>query len=68
MLKKMIPFIVALVMSCLVMAVAGFIAFSGSVSAEKFGSVVTWTQPFNTAESMKIIGTCLPRQACENDA
>ena len=55
MLKKMIPFIVALVMSCLVMAVAGFIAFSGSVSAEKFGSVVTWTQPFNTAESMKII-------------
>ena len=51
--RKIIPFIVAIVLSCLVMGVAGVFAFSGSVSAEKFGSDPVWSQPFNTAESMK---------------
>ena len=53
--RKIIPFIVAIVLSCLVMGVAGVFAFSGSVSAEKFGSDPVWSQPFNTAESMKVI-------------
>ncbi len=53
--RKIIPFIVALAMSCLVMVVAGVFAFSGSVTAQKFGSNVAWTQPYNTAESMKVI-------------
>jgi hypothetical protein len=53
--RKIIPFIVAFVLSCLVMIVAGVFAFTGSVSAEKFGSDVIWTQPYSTAESMKVI-------------
>ncbi|HET7142454.1 MAG TPA: hypothetical protein VFI68_00420 [Anaerolineales bacterium] len=53
--RKIIPFIVALVLICLVMAVAGVFAFSGAVTAEKFGSDVAWTQSYNTAESMKVI-------------
>jgi WD40 repeat protein len=53
--KKIIPFVVAIVLSCLVMAVAGVIAFSGLVSAEKFGSSAAWSQPYNVAESMKVI-------------
>jgi hypothetical protein len=53
--KKIIPFVVAIVLSCLVMAVAGVFAFSGLVSAEKFGSSVAWAQPYNVAESMKVI-------------
>jgi len=53
--RKIIPFVVAFVMVCLVMAVAGFFAFRGSVSAEKFGSDVAWSQPYSNAESMKII-------------
>jgi WD40 repeat protein len=53
--RKIIPFIVAFVISCLVMAVAGVFAFSGAVTAEKFGSNVIWSQPYSTAESMKII-------------
>ncbi len=53
--RKIIPFIVAFVLICLVMAVAGLFAFSGAVTAEKFGSDVAWTQPYNTAESMKVI-------------
>ena len=53
--RKIIPFIVAFVLICLVMAVAGVFAFSGAVSAEKFNSSVAWSQPYNTAESMKVI-------------
>ncbi|MBM4427682.1 MAG: hypothetical protein FJ031_10630 [Chloroflexi bacterium] len=53
--RKIIPFIVAFVLSCLVMVVAGVFAFSGAVTAEKFGSDVIWTQPYANAESMKVI-------------
>ncbi|RJP48639.1 MAG: hypothetical protein C4557_12680 [Anaerolineaceae bacterium] len=53
--RKIVPFIVAFVLSCLVMIVAGVFAFSGSVTAEKFGSTTAWTQPYSTAESMKVI-------------
>jgi len=53
--RKIIPFIVAIVLSCFVMAVAGVFAFSGFVSAEKFNSKVMWTQPYSNAESMKVI-------------
>ena len=53
--RKFIPFIVAIVLSCLVMGVAGVFAFSGSVAAEKFGSEPVWSQPFSSAESMKVI-------------
>ncbi|MBI3151192.1 MAG: PQQ-binding-like beta-propeller repeat protein [Chloroflexi bacterium] len=53
--RKIIPFIVAFVLSCLVMIVAGVFAFSGAVTAEKFGSNIIWTQPYSTAESMKVI-------------
>jgi len=53
--RKIIPFVVALVLVCLVMAVSGVFAFSGAVSAEKFGSDVTWSQPYFTAESMNIM-------------
>ncbi len=53
--RKIIPFIVAVVLSCLVMVVAGVFAFSGAVTAEKFGSDVAWQQPYSAAESMKVI-------------
>ncbi|HNK63393.1 MAG TPA: VCBS repeat-containing protein [Anaerolineales bacterium] len=53
--RKIIPFIVAFVLICLVMVVAGVFAFSGAVTAEKFGSTVAWSQPFSAAESMKVI-------------
>jgi hypothetical protein len=53
--KKIIPFIVAFVLICLVMGVSGVIAFSGLAAAEKFGSSKAWSQPYNTAESMKVI-------------
>ena len=53
--RKIIPFIVAFVFICLVMLVAGVFSFSGAVTAEKFGSDVAWAQPYNTAESMKVI-------------
>ncbi|MFZ5877895.1 MAG: hypothetical protein ACOY0R_00845 [Chloroflexota bacterium] len=53
--KKIIPFVVAILMSCLVMAVAAVFAFSGLVTAEKFGSSTAWTASYNTAESMKVI-------------
>ena len=55
MTRKIIPFIVAFVLACLVMIVAGVFSFSGAVTAEKFGSDVVWTQPYGTAESMKVI-------------
>jgi PQQ-like domain len=53
--RKIIPFIVALVLACLVMLVAGVFSFSGTVSAEKFGSTAVWSQPYGIAESMKVI-------------
>jgi hypothetical protein len=53
--RKIIPFIVAFVLACLVMIVAGVFSFSGAVTAEKFGSDVVWTQPYSAAESMKVI-------------
>ncbi len=53
--KKFVPLIIAAVMVCLVMLVAGVFAFNGSISAEKISSTSVWNQPFNTAESMKMI-------------
>jgi WD40 repeat protein len=53
--RKIIPFIVALVFICLIMIVAGVFSFSGLAAAEKFGADVKWTQPYTTAESMKVI-------------
>ena len=53
--KKFVPLIIAAVLACMVMLVAGVISFNGSVSAEKASSDAVWSQPFDTAESMKII-------------
>ena len=53
--RKIIPFVVAGVLICLVMVVAGVFAFGGSIKAEKFGSSVAWSRPFSGAESMKVI-------------
>ncbi|MBI3162684.1 MAG: PQQ-binding-like beta-propeller repeat protein [Chloroflexi bacterium] len=53
--RKVIPFIAAFVLACLVMVVAGVFSFSGAVSAEKFGSDQIWTQSYSAAESMKVI-------------
>ena len=53
--RKIIPFIVAFVLICLVMAVAAVFAFSGSVTAEKFGATTAWSKPYSAAESMKVI-------------
>jgi WD40 repeat protein len=53
--RKIIPFAVAIILSCLVMAVAAVFAFSGAVTAQKFGGDVAWSQPYGTAESMKVI-------------
>jgi PQQ-like domain len=51
----MIPFVVAFVLVCLVMAVSAVFAFNGVVKAEKFGSDVAWSQSYSTAESMNVI-------------
>ena len=53
--RKIIPFVVAFVLVCLVMGVSGIFAFSGAVTAEKFGGSAAWSQPYATAESMKVI-------------
>ena len=53
--RKIIPFVVAFILICLVMAVAGVFAFSGSVAAEKFGSQVAWSKSYSTAERLKVI-------------
>jgi hypothetical protein len=53
--RKIIPFIVALILICLIMAVSGVFAFSGAVTAEKFGSEAAWSQAYPAAESMKVI-------------
>ncbi len=53
--RKIIPFIVAFILIVLVMLVAAVFAFSGAVTAEKFGSDVAWETPYTSAESMKVI-------------
>ena len=53
--RKIIPFVVAFVLVCLVMVVSGVFAFSGAVTAEKFGANVAWSQSYNAPESMKVI-------------
>ena len=53
--RKIIPFIVAIVLSCLVMAVAAVFSLSGAVTAQKFGGDIAWSQAYGTAESMKVI-------------
>ena len=53
--RKIIPFVVAFILVCLVMAVSGVFAFSGAITAEKFGSDSVWSQPYSTAESMKVL-------------
>ena len=53
--RKIIPFIVAIILSCLIMAVAAVFSFSGAVTAQKFGGDVAWSQSYGTAESMKVI-------------
>jgi hypothetical protein len=53
--RKVIPFVVAFALVCLVMVVAGVFAYGGAVTAEKFGSTTSWSQPYSTAESMKAI-------------
>ena len=53
--RKIIPFIVAFILICIVMAVSALFAFSGAVTAEKFGSDVAWSRSYSGAESMKVI-------------
>jgi hypothetical protein len=53
--RRIIPFVVAFGLICLVMAVAGLVSFSGLAKAEKFGSDVVWSQSYSAAESMKVI-------------
>src|SRR5690349_3163804 len=53
--RKIIPFAIALILVCLVMAVAAAFSFSGAVTAQKFGGDVAWSQAYGTAESMKVI-------------
>lgn len=53
--RKIIPLAVALFLICLIMAVSALLAFSGTVSAEKFGGDVAWSKPYPGAESMKVI-------------
>jgi hypothetical protein len=52
--RKIIPFVVAIILVCLVMAVAAVFS-SGAVSAQKFGGDIAWSQSYGTAESMKVI-------------
>jgi outer membrane protein assembly factor BamB len=61
--RKIIPFAVALVLVCLVMAVSGVFAFSGAVTAQKFENDIAWSQPYPTAESMNIINVIGDDQA-----
>jgi len=53
--RKIIPFVVAFILICIVMAVSALFALSGAVTAEKFGSDVAWSHPYSGAESMKVI-------------
>ncbi|HET6595100.1 MAG TPA: hypothetical protein VFG81_05730 [Anaerolineales bacterium] len=53
--RKIIPFAIAIILVCLVMATAAAFSFSGAVSAQKFGGEIAWSQPYGAAESMKVI-------------
>lgn len=53
--RKIIPFVIAFILVCLVMAVAAAFSFSGAVNAQKFGGDIAWSQSYGTAESMKVI-------------
>ncbi|HET6822345.1 MAG TPA: hypothetical protein VFH34_06830 [Anaerolineales bacterium] len=53
--RKIIPFAIAIILVCLVMAVAAAFSFSGAVSAQKFCGEVAWSHSYGTAESMKVI-------------
>ena len=53
--RKIIPFVIAFILICIVMAVSALFAFSGAITAEKFGSTVAWSRPYSGAESMKVI-------------
>ncbi|HSL28426.1 MAG TPA: hypothetical protein VK900_04440 [Anaerolineales bacterium] len=53
--RKFIPFLVAILLVCLVMAVSAVLSLSGTVSAQKFSGEVAWSQSYSTAESMKVI-------------
>jgi hypothetical protein len=53
--RKIIPFAIGLILVCLVIAVAAAFSFSRAVTAQKFGGDVAWSQPYGTAESMKVI-------------
>ncbi len=53
--RKIIPFVIAFILICIVIAVSALFAFSGAITAEKFGSDVAWSRPYAGAESMKII-------------
>ncbi len=53
--RKIIPFSVAFILVCLIMAVSALFALGGAVSAEKFESALLWAQPYAGAESMKAI-------------
>src|SRR5512143_1114484 len=53
--RKIAPFIIAIILVCLVMGVAGVFAFSGAASAQKIDSKVAWSRPYQGAESMKVI-------------
>ena len=52
---KTIPFVVAMLVVCLVMGVAVVFSFSGTVSAKKFDNEVSWSHAYVGAESMKVI-------------
>jgi hypothetical protein len=54
-MKNFAAFMVAGILIVLVMGVSAVFAFSGGVSAEKFGTSPAWSQPYSTAESMKVI-------------
>ena len=53
--RKIIPFIAAIILICLVMGVAAVFSFSGAVAAQKFDGDTAWSQTYSTAESMKVI-------------
>ena len=53
--RRVIPFAVAGVLICLVMAVSAVFAYGGAVTAEKFGTDEAWSRDYSGAESMKVI-------------
>src|SRR5512136_723516 len=53
--RKITPLVVAIILVCLIMAVAAVFSFSGAVAAQKFDSRVAWSQAYMGPESMKVI-------------